>query len=115
MSMYIIYRAINDVNGKSYIGLTSKSLLIRKRQHIEKSYSNESPCLIHKAIKKHGTKSFHWVVLDVAKTVTEACNLERTYITEYDTFGINGYNLTNGGEGVKEVSESTNRKEKSFL
>ena len=35
--IYLIYRFINKINGKSYIGLTHKSLCERKKQHISES------------------------------------------------------------------------------
>lgn len=103
--MYIIYKCTNEVTGMSYIGLTKKTLKERKNQHLSESRSGNTR-LLYRVLREYGASEFSWVVLDVADTSEEACRLEKHYIREYNTFE-NGYNLTSGGEGGKEISDST--------
>ena len=42
-----------------------------------------------------------------SKTKEEAKELEKYYIKEYNSFRVNGYNLTLGGEGTHSVRDYT--------
>jgi len=46
----IIYRAVNKINGKTYIGQTTKDLEVRKRQHEYDALRN-SLQIFHKALR----------------------------------------------------------------
>ena len=64
--IYKIYRCINNVNGKVYIGYTHKSLEKRIIEH--KSCSKKgSYYLLHKAIQKYGMDSFDWKIIFESK------------------------------------------------
>lgn len=52
--MGIIYRAINKINGKGYIGLTTRSLQERKDEHIKSARIESDNYYFHKAIRKYG-------------------------------------------------------------
>ncbi len=100
--MYSIYKILNDVNDKVYIGLTKQSLSLRFSHH--KSDAIKRPrCYFHNAIRKHGPDKFHIHLLDKCKTLEEAQELEKKYIKEFESFG-KGYNSTEGGEGVLGVT-----------
>lgn len=100
----IIYCRTNIVNGKKYIGRTTDEY---KRQwawnNLKSSYSG---ILINNARRKYGLSSFTYSVLskceaDDKKELDEMLNsLEMYYIEKYNTKAPNGYNLTDGGEGV---------------
>jgi group I intron endonuclease len=94
----LIYRALNKINGKSYIGKTEKTLEIRKGWHLS-SVRQNSKYAFHKALVKHGYESFEWQILDNATDLQELNNKEKHYISLYESFGPNGYNMTAGGEG----------------
>jgi group I intron endonuclease len=94
----LIYRAINKINGKSYIGKTEKSLEVRREWHVQ-SVRQRSQFAFHRAISKYGTDAFEWQVLDTATDVQDLNQKEQHYITLYESFGSNGYNMTAGGEG----------------
>jgi group I intron endonuclease len=100
-----IYIITNIVNKKQYIGI-STNLKRRWRDHAL------SDSLIGKAIKKHGKHNFIFEHVADAFSYEFAQTLERNLIVEYNTKRPNGYNVTEGGEGVLGVvcSDETKRK-----
>lgn len=92
----IIYKATNKINGKVYIGKTTRTLEIRKKQHIIEAKNCKFH--FHKAIQKWGESSFDWEVLFTAQDQKELNEKEIFFIKQYDTYK-NGYNQTKGGEG----------------
>lgn len=92
----IIYKATNKINGKAYIGKTTRTLEIRKKQHIIEAKNCKFH--FHKAIHKWGESSFDWEVLFTAQDQKELNEKEIFFIKQYDTYK-NGYNQTKGGEG----------------
>jgi len=96
----IIYRAINTLNGKVYIGLTSLSLEKRKTAHYWQARSSTKNYHFYNAIRKYGWDAFEWEEIDKADTYEDLLELEIRYIAEYDSFN-SGYNSTLGGEGFK--------------
>jgi group I intron endonuclease len=61
--MGLIYRATNEINGKTYIGKTKLTLDRRKSRHKSDSKRNKNISLFHRAINKHGWNNFTWDVL----------------------------------------------------
>ena len=93
----IIYKAINKINNKAYIGLTQRSLQERKLEHLR--HSNIENTYFHRAINKYGKDSFDWIILDdSATTLAELKELEKKYIQEHNTLAPSGYNIAPGGE-----------------
>src|SRR3990167_1298884 len=95
----IIYVATNKINGKSYIGQTSKMLGGRRYAH-EWDSEKGSQCVFHRALRKYGFENFEWSVLwegSVSRLVLG--KLETDFIKEYNSKVPNGYNMTDGGEG----------------
>jgi len=106
----LIYKVINKINGKCYIGKTTKSLESRKQKHL-KNVRKGTATKFYNAIRKYGVDNFTWEVLD-SSTDTESLNLlEKKYILECDSFS-SGYNMTTGGDGGDTISNKT-QKEKS--
>lgn len=97
----IVYKYTNKINGKIYIGITTKSLRERHREHMK---SLRDGTYFHNAIKKHGIDAFNLEIIDKAQTRDELCQLERHYIEQYKSFAYrddsNGYNCTIGGDGM---------------
>lgn len=104
----IIYKITNKLNGKSYIGQTSKTLRTRWNQHCQSNRKRASP-LIRDAIAKYGADNFEAVVLEICKTKDELNEREKYWIFAHGTFVPNGYNLTTGGDRV-ELAEESKRK-----
>ncbi len=95
----LIYKATNLINGKCYIGQTSKSLEERIKGHLKFSsyYKN---MLICRALKKYGIRNFSWEIIQECSSKTEMDEKERYYIERYNSRYPSGYNLTDGGEGT---------------
>lgn len=97
-NMYgIIYKITNNVNGKIYIGLTTRSLHERFIQHC--CHSNKgSKSLIHQAILKYGRDNFTIEQIDESETKSDLDEKEDFWINYYNSMNTSvGYNLKSGG------------------
>lgn len=97
LSRAILYRLVFP-NGKSYIGITSRTIEERFYEHC-KTAKNNGSYAIHKAIRKYGKENILIETLVIGEWVY-LTYLEKLAISSFKTKGRNGYNLTNGGEGV---------------
>lgn len=105
--MGYIYILINLKNNKQYVGQTV-SLKERLRSHIWESKQNNIKLPIHRAIKKYDIENFKIVSFPCPE---EDLNWAETFlIKELNTKKPNGYNLTDGGEGLKNPSVETKQK-----
>lgn len=93
-----IYKVTNKINGKAYIGKTSKGLERRMAEHL-KSASHGSQHVFHKAIRKYGSQSFEWFIVDIADSLDILNEKEIYWISYFNTKIPNGYNITDGGDG----------------
>jgi len=94
-----VYLITNTVNGKKYVGKTVNSVEQRWRQHVNLA-KNSGEYLLCKALRKYGPENFTVEPIarfDSEETLSVAENL---FIAELDTRLPNGYNMTDGGEGV---------------
>lgn len=99
--MGFIYKAVNKVNGKIYIGQTRCSISKRWNEHIRASRTTERDFKLHRAIRKYGEDNFEVSVVD--KVPDELLNRsEINYISKYDSY-TNGYNSTIGGDGSSKI------------
>lgn len=103
---YEIYIITNIVNAKQYVGIT-KNLKYRWSQH---SKMNGSSPYLHSAIKKHGVENFVFSHIATAYDLDCAQHIEKILIADHNTKSPNGYNLTDGGEGVNGLSVSDETK-----
>lgn len=89
--MYI-YKITNNLNGKSYIGLKSKTV------EESKDYYGSGK-LINQSIDKYGKENFTKEILERDIEDHQYLNDREIYwIERFNTFN-NGYNLTKGGQG----------------
>jgi len=89
------------LNGKSYIGFTSHPGA-RKSAH---RGCTDNCVAFNKAIRKYGFNSFKYeVLLGGISNMTEAKKHERLYIKRYCSYGVQGYNLTEGGDSGPGIS-----------
>ena len=109
----LIYKVINKINGKIYVGQTTKTLKNRWSGHIKASRNN-SHLLLHKAIRKYGEDSFFIEELATANSMQELNALEKDYIRKFDSLN-KGYNLTEGGDGMHGYSHSEETRKKIGL
>jgi group I intron endonuclease len=94
----VVYCAVNQVNNKIYIGLTSQILKRRIATHICKS-KNPQNNYFHNALNTHGKDSFKWYVLYQSNDINQLKEKETFYINEFKSNDREkGYNLSTGGE-----------------
>ncbi len=89
--------ATSKVDGRCYIGLTTRTLKTRKAEHIKSAMFDNSPLYFHGAIRNHGANNFTWKVIARRKTNEGLANAEIKYIEKYGAFDT-GFNSTEGGE-----------------
>jgi hypothetical protein len=90
-----IYFIKNLINGKYYVGQTTKHIITRVNQHIKTGHKNS---LIHAAIKKYGVDNFEYGKLYLSnKSIEELNKNEIETILLFDSLVPNGYNQLLGG------------------
>lgn len=100
MRSYDVYKITNKVNNKVYIGITSKGISARWKEHI---YNAEHGCpfKLHNAIRKYGRDNFSVELIDFCNSWNELTEKEKMYIEQYKSLQDEfGYNLTEGGDGT---------------
>lgn len=105
--MAYIYKIVNSVNDKVYIGQTIKKPKLRLTEHIYHATHSKYDCKskLHAAMRKHGIDAFHIETVEVCD-VSELNDREIYWIEKYDSYR-NGYNNTLGGGGqAKEIDDS---------
>ena len=96
--MAYIYKIINDINKKIYVGKTNLSIEERWRQHKKDSFKVETQKRpLYRAIKKYGIECFHIELIEEC-TNNVVNEREKYWIEQYGSFK-NGYNATVGGDG----------------
>ncbi|QDB70506.1 putative homing endonuclease [Enterococcus phage Entf1] len=92
--MYI-YLITNNINGKQYVGQTTRTIEKRFSEHCRKTnYA------IGKAIAKYGKENFTVEELHHTDDFEKLQELEITEIESRNTFTPNGYNVVEGGCGT---------------
>lgn len=98
----VIYKCVNTINGKIYIGQTIRSFNAYCREHIRYALNKTDLKYGHKrkfyhALRKYGVDKFLWKIIEYCPR--EQLNKREIYwIAFYDSFK-NGYNTTKGGYG----------------
>jgi group I intron endonuclease len=92
----IVYCATNLVSGKKYVGVTTKTLCLRIQQHFRSKKRTPFNC----ALRAYGTNGFKIEQIDTAQSREELFQKEMKWIRELKTQHPNGYNLTQGGDGI---------------
>lgn len=99
-----IYLLTHVETGQKYVG-QSRDITNRIKYH---SYGYGKHKISH-YIKKHGFKSFSWIVIELCSV--ENLNIREAYwIAHFNCISPNGLNLTTGGQQAQVVSEETRAK-----
>lgn len=109
-----IYLVTNTVNGKQYVGQTTRSLKRRWQFHL-RSVRGGSKYALHCAIRKYGAAAFKVEQIDSAETLEELNEKEARYVLQLATLAPGGYNLTTGGDGFKVSDETREKQSKTHL
>jgi group I intron endonuclease len=97
MDFPVIYILTNKNNGKRYVGLARKSFKSRLCSHLK----NDS--YIGKALRKNGLEGFE--IQQIAYSADQLNYWEKYFISKLNTKHPNGYNLTDGGDGLCNPSQ----------
>lgn len=113
MTLNYIYKIVNKINGKIYIGKTTYTIAYRWIQHISAANSNREKddysYLLHKAIRKYGTNNFLVETVEEVEDESKLSIREMYWINYYNSCILeensNGYNMTYGGEGASKINK----------
>lgn len=109
-----IYRIVNTINGKVYIGQTRDRFIERYWNHKWKLkngiHDNKH---LQKAFDKYGSDVFEFEIVEVVSDIDKLNNLERHYISEYMNKN-KSYNIQFGGQDapMKNIRMSDETKKK---
>lgn len=96
-----VYKITNSVNGKVYIGITTKSVRSRWKAHLCNAFVKNVNYYLYKAMRKYGKEAFSIETIHEAESLVDLLEAEKRFITECNSYATaNGYNQTLGGEGV---------------
>jgi hypothetical protein len=100
-----VYRIVNRVDGKMYVGVSSRyNIWDRWQAHC----TNLVGSLIGAAIAKDGVHNFNFEVLEVCETLAELSEAEKKWIRHYNCMKPYGYNRTPGGlDGIMHISQES--------
>lgn len=111
--MGLVYKVVNRVNGKVYVGKTTKTLAARRVDHLAIRVGRQ---VFQHALAKYGADNFAWEVLE--EVPNEFLNdAERRWITALDATNEKlGYNRSLGGDGgQRTVPDSLETRRKKAL
>jgi len=96
--MYYLYKIINTVNNKVYIGQTVRP---KERWSQHKAYVKNGKLFqyVHRAMNKHGIENFVFEVIATCTSQDYADETEKILIVQYDSRNPEkGYNIAPGGD-----------------
>lgn len=100
---YVVYKAINQINGYIYIGITN-NFKQRLREHKSCASSNKYKyqSRFYNAIRKYGFENFKFDIIEIVENRKKLEEREIYWIEYYNTTNKKiGYNITKGGTGGK--------------
>lgn len=97
-----------EVSQKGYVGKTIGKLEYRKQSHFKAA--DGGVWAFHCAIRKYGWDAFKWTILTEDDDDEFLCFMEQKWIKRIGTKSPNGYNLTDGGDGVVNPSPDVRKR-----
>lgn len=92
--MYV-YKIVNKINGKIYVGQTTEKLNQRFSRHMGYQ-KDDKDTKFYRAVRKYGKSNFYIELIEEVKTLEELNTREEYWIRKLDTVE-NGYNSYYGG------------------
>lgn len=107
--MYI-YKILNTINNKCYIGQTEESpATIRWHKHrYELTRNNHRNTHLQHAWNKYGEDAFTFEVVEECKTKDQLNEAEERWISHYKSLNVH-YNIKDGGKHTRHSRESTRK------
>lgn len=102
----IVYKITNTVTGRSYIGISTRSLKHRVADHVHVAMNTGSTAPLHVSMRNRGLEAFTAEVLEQHETLDALNAAEVRLIAQYGTFEKFGYNQTAGGGGLAGVTST---------
>ena len=109
----IIYKATNNINGKIYVGQTTKSLETRIKRHLQ-SVRAGSDTHFHQALRKYGKDNFTFEIVCEVSSKAELNRLETYYISKWNTIKL-GYNMVDGGSNNVMFNKQIKQKQDAIM
>lgn len=97
--MGFIYKIVNNLNGKVYIGKTDSCRTIEDRFNAHIRESKRKHCEkrpLYSAMRKYGIENFSCHLIE---ETNDTASREMFWIEHYCSYGCSGYNATKGGDG----------------
>lgn len=110
----IIYKAINKITEKIYIGQTIQNFEKRKGYHLHSAIKRNSSYYFHRSIRKYGWKNFEWGILEECYNEKELGEKESYYIKKFKSKAPNGYNMTDGNDNTTRGYKFTEEQKKKL-
>lgn len=104
--MYSVYLISNSCNDKKYVGVTSRPINIRFREHIYAADDTISQAPLHTAMRELGADRFTWTILESDVPEAIARERERYHIDMLNTLEPCGYNTYRAGMGGHHHSDT---------
>ena len=96
--MAYIYKIVNDINQKIYIGKTAFSIEKRFKEHCQDAFrQSKEKRPLYAAMRKYGIEHFKIILIEETSYPEER---EMYWIKYYESF-TKGYNATLGGDGKR--------------
>lgn len=108
-----VYCITCAVNGKRYIGITTKSVEKRLVEH-GRAARRGVPFALYSAMRKYGVEAFAIECLETCDGIEIAKRLEVRHIAQLGTMK-GGYNMTAGGDGFRALIRTDEHKRKIGL
>jgi len=109
--MGCIYVATNRTDGCRYVGKTVTTMKQRREAH-EREAKERPLSLFHQALHQYGFDAFIWQIVIESEDDEELLWMEQISIEFLRSKIPNGYNMTDGGEGMTGLQHSSETKAK---
>lgn len=96
-SNFHLYILTCKASGKKYVGITTRTVLERFKEHVASANKGRKNGAIHSALSKYGADAFHVQHVASSWSIEALEDLEQIMIKQECTLSPNGYNLTHGG------------------
>jgi len=109
INMYI-YKIVNLINNKAYIGQTTQKIKYRWKGHLYDCFVKKNKHPIYKTMRKYGIENFKIEEIGGANSLSELNYQEWLLIYKYNTLWPNGYNLREGGSASGKMTPEVCKK-----
>ena len=112
INSFTLYKIVNRVSGKTYIGQTTRDVSVRWNEHRTDKRTKSG---ITAAIQKYGKENFSFSIEGQYETLEQLNDAEEYFIDFYNCLSPHGYNLHSGGLNHKPSEESRKRQAEAQL